>query len=191
MDALGRTDEAFRFFQALADGNRLRLLGLLAIHPHSVEELGAVLCLRPATVSHHLGRLKQAGLVEARAEGYYSVYALAPGAIEARARRLLTRRALRHLAADLDLDAFDLQVLHDYTRRDGRLKSIPAQRRKLLAVLRRLALAFRPGRRYREADVHRILRKFHEDTTTLRRELVSAGLLQQQAGLYGRGQTSP
>ncbi len=191
MDALSRTDEALRLFQALGEANRLRLLGLLAIRPHSVEELSAVLRLRPATVSYHLGRLTQADLVEARAESYYSVYALTPGAIETRARRLLTRRALRHLAADLDLEAFDLQVLHDYTRRDGHLKSIPAQPRKLLAVLRRLALTFRPGRRYREADVHRILRKFHEDAATLQRALVSAGLLKQQAGRYVRSQASP
>src|SRR3989304_1254012 len=102
MDALSRTDEALRFFQALGEANRLRLLGPLAPPPHSAEELSAVLRLRPATVSHHLGRLTRADLIEARAEGYYSVYALTPGAIEARARRLLTRRALRHLAADLD-----------------------------------------------------------------------------------------
>jgi len=190
MDTLDRVDEALRLFQALGDANRLRLLGLLAIHPHSVEELSAVLRLRPATVSHHLGRLTQADLVEARAEGYYSVYALAPGSIEARARRSLTRRALRHLAADLDLQAFDLQVLREYTRRDGRLTSIPAQPRKRLAVLRRLALAFRPGRRYRESDVHRTLRKFHEDAASLRRELVSAGLLLPQAGWYVRSENS-
>ena len=191
MIALTRTDEGLRLFQALGDVNRLRLLGLLAVHPHSVEEISAVLRLRPATVSHHLSRLTQAGLVEARAEGYYSVYALASGSIEARARRFLTRRGLRHLTAGLDLQAFDLQVMREYTRRDGRLKSLPAQPRKRLAVLRRLALAFRPGRRYREADVHRMLRKFHEDAATLQRELISAGLLQPQAGLYVGRETSP
>jgi hypothetical protein len=191
MNPLVRTDEALRLFQALGDANRLRLLGLLAIHPHSVEELSAILRLRPATVSHHLGRLTQADLVEARAEGYYSVYALTSGSIDGRARRFLTRRALRQRTADLDRQAFDLQVLREYTRRDGRLKSLPAQPRKRLAVLRRLALAFRPGRRYREAEVHRALRKFHEDAATLRRELVSAGLLQPQAEFYVRGEVSP
>jgi biotin operon repressor len=191
MSPLARTDEALRLFQALSDANRLRLLGLLAIHPHSVEELSAVLRLRPATVSHHLSRLTQAGLVEARAESYYSVYALASTSLEARARRFLTRRALRHRTADLDLEAFDLQVLREYTRRDGRLKSLPAQPRKRLAVLRRLALAFRPGRRYREADVHRALRKFYDDPVTLRGELVSAGLLQPQAEFYVRRGVSP
>ena len=184
-------DEGLRFFQALADVHRLRLLGLLALQPRSVEELAALLRLRPSTVSHHLGRLGAARLVEARAEGYYSVYALAPGAIEAQARRLATRRALRARTATLDLDAFDRKVLHDVTRPDGRLKTLPRQRRKLMVVLRHLARSFRPGHRYREASVNRILRRFHPDTATLRRELVGAGLLLRQAEWYGRSESSP
>src|SRR4030065_668634 len=53
MSPVARTDEALRLFQALRDASRLRLLGLLAIHPHSVEELSAVLRLRPAAAGHH------------------------------------------------------------------------------------------------------------------------------------------
>ena len=186
METTDPSAEALLFFQALADLNRLRLLGLLARQPSSVEELAAVLRLRASTVSHHLGRLSQAGLVTARAEGYYSVYALAPGIIEDRARRLLGRRALRARTAGLDLDAYDRQVVERFLRRDGRLKTIPAQRRKLGAVLRYLARAFRAERRYREAEVNRILRRFHADTAALRRELVGAGLLRREAGMYWR-----
>jgi hypothetical protein len=186
MKAFPPDDEALRFFRALADANRLRLLGLLALAPHSVEELAGILHLRPSTVSHHLGRLTEAELVEARAESYYSVYALVPGAIESRARRLLARRALRARAADLDLDAYDRNVLHNFLRSDGRLKAIPAQRRKRMVVLRHLATFFRLGRRYRESEVNRILKRFHPDTATLRREMVGEGLLQRAAGEYRR-----
>ena len=184
-------DEGLRFFQALADIHRLRLLGLLALQPRSVEELSALLQLRPSTVSHHLGRLSAARLVEARAEGYYSVYALAPGAIEAQAHRLLTRRALRARTAALDLEAFDQKVLHSVSRPDGRLKTIPAQRRKRIVVLRHVARSFPLGRRYREANVNRILRRFYPDTATLRRELVGAGLLQREGGVYWRVESGP
>jgi hypothetical protein len=186
MEATDPSDEALAFFRALADVNRLRLLGLLAREPHSVEELAVLLRLRPSTVSHHLGRLAVADLVEARAEGYYSVYSLAPGALEQRAHRLLGRRALRARAAGLDLAAYDRKVLRDCSRPDGSLKTIPAQHRKLLAVLRSLAQAFRPGRPYSEAQVNRILRRFHQDTATLRRELVGAGLLTRERGVYRR-----
>jgi hypothetical protein len=186
MEATDPSDGALAFFRALADVNRLRLLGLLARQPYSVEELAVLLRLRPSTVSYHLVRLAEADLVEARAEGYYSVYTLAPGSIERRARRLLGRRALRARTAGLDLDAYDHKVLREVSRADGRLKAIPAQPRKLAAILRSLARPFRPGRAYSEAQVNRILRRFHEDTATLRRELVGAGLLTRERGLYRR-----
>lgn len=65
--------ELVTFFKALADSSRLKIVGLLAQRPYTVEQLAAMLDLRPSTVSHHLSRLTEAGLVSARAEGYYSV----------------------------------------------------------------------------------------------------------------------
>ena len=71
-----KNDKLLLFFKALADANRLKILGLLAQRPYSGEELAALLGLKASTVSHHLSRLSQVGLVSARAEGYYSVYRL-------------------------------------------------------------------------------------------------------------------
>ena len=64
------------FFQALSDATRLRLVGLLAREPSTVEQLAANVGLTPSTVSHHLKRLGDMGLVAARVEGHYHVYAL-------------------------------------------------------------------------------------------------------------------
>ncbi len=64
------------FFQALSDATRLRLVGLLAREPSTVEQLAANVGLTPSTVSHHLKRLGDLGLVAARVEGHYHVYAL-------------------------------------------------------------------------------------------------------------------
>ena len=66
-------DELARFFKAFADVNRLRIVGLLAQREATGEELAAVLGLHPATISHHIARLREAGLIDARAESYYSV----------------------------------------------------------------------------------------------------------------------
>ena len=54
--------ELLAFFKALADANRLKILGLLATEEMTVEQLAAVLDLRPSTISHHLARLSQVGL---------------------------------------------------------------------------------------------------------------------------------
>lgn len=70
------SDELVTFFKALADSNRLKIVGLLAEKPYSVEELAELLQLKPSTVSHHLARLSEAGLVQSRSESYYNVYRL-------------------------------------------------------------------------------------------------------------------
>jgi hypothetical protein len=53
-------------------------------------------------------------------------------------------------------------------------------------VLQRLALEFEPGVRYPEAEVDRILGRFHDDHATLRQALVDEGLLDRAHGTYWR-----
>src|SRR5512136_1943408 len=148
------SEELVIFFKALADANRLKIIGLLAQRGYSVEELAALLNLKPPTVSHHLSKLAQAGLVTARAEGYYSIYQLDRAALEAVARGLFSSEQLTAAAGNVDLDAYDRKVLADFSLPDGRLKEIPAQRRKLEVVLRYLVKTFEPGVKYSEKQVN-------------------------------------
>ena len=178
------------FFKALADASRLKIIGLLSQEPFTVEQLAAMLELRPSTVSHHLARLSKAGLVSAQAEGYYNVYQLETSKLETMARRILSREALPAIAADVDLEAYDRKVLTDFSNPDGSLKTIPAQRKKLTVILRHIAKSFEPEVRYPEKEVNQILARFHQDTATLRRELVGAGLLERQRGEYWKVQGS-
>jgi DNA-binding HxlR family transcriptional regulator len=187
------TEELLSFYKALADANRLKIVGLLAGRSYSVEELAALLKLRPSTVSHHLARLAEAGLVSAQTQSYYNVYRLEEKALAERTRRLLSREDFTHAVAGMDLDGYDRKVVADYTRRDGSLKTIPAQRKKLEAVLRYIVRDFQPGRRYTERKVNEMLSRFHEDTASLRRELVGYGLMRREGGggAYWRVEQDP
>ncbi len=63
-------------FRALGDPTRLRILRLLASAPLNVSEVVSVIGVGQSSVSHHLGKLRQLGLVrEERAAGftYYSL----------------------------------------------------------------------------------------------------------------------
>ncbi len=176
------SEELVTFFKALADANRLKIVGLLAEKPYSVEELAALLGLKPPTVSHHLAKLVEAGLVKSRTESYYNIYQLDQSALDAKTRSLFSQQELSNVASEVDADAYDKKVIKDYSRRDGSLKTLPSQRKKLEAILRYVVKAFDVGKRYSEKQVNEILARYNEDTATLRRELVGFGLMKREGG---------
>jgi ArsR family transcriptional regulator len=70
-------------FKALADPARVKIVNLLATgaEPVCVCELTAPLGLSQPTVSHHLKRLVQAGLLEREQRGTWAYYSLRPDAL--------------------------------------------------------------------------------------------------------------
>lgn len=172
-------------FKALADKKRIKIVALIGDRGLSVEEIASAVDLTPATVSHHLARLRDAGLVEATHEQYYTVYRFIQQPLLDALRALAERPPAPNLAEDLA--KYDRKVLSTYLV-DGTLASIPTQRKKRDVILRFLAQQFEPGRTYSEKEVNLILAEFHEDVATLRRELVadSADLLCRENGRYWR-----
>ncbi len=174
-----------RVFKALADETRLRMLGLLASSERSVEELAALLGLRPPTVSHHLARLQQLDLVEMRAEGNTHLYSLRGQTLRDLKRRLPGPREMAALSGTLETDVWERKVLRDFSE-GGRLKEIPSMRKKRRVILRWLASQFDEGRAYSEAEVNERIQRYHEDSATLRRELIGEKLLARENGMYWR-----
>lgn len=168
------------FFKALADANRLKLIGLLAQKESSVEELAAMLDVSASTVSHHLARLGEVGLVTARAEGYNNVYRLETGTLAEMAKRLLAEETLPEVAKDLDRKAYDRKVLGDYLNQDGSIQQLPTSRRKLDVILRYLADHFNFDQTYTEKEINQVIGALHEDISGLRRDLISARYLDRK-----------
>jgi len=72
-----------RFFKALSDSMRLRMLRLLEAREMCVCEVMFALDLTQPTASYHLGILERAGLVKGRKQGKWVSYRLAkPGLVE-------------------------------------------------------------------------------------------------------------
>lgn len=169
-------EEIARRFKAIAEPNRLRILGSLARAECAVDELAAKLGLTDPTISHHLRLLREAGLVAARPEGTTRWYRLVPEAIEGLAADLVDGTAFGSGGLGTTRDAYEQKVLDAFLP-DGRLRSIPAQRKKRQIVLRRLVERFAPGRAYTEAEINAGLLEAHDDVATLRRELIMDKLL--------------
>ena len=178
--------ELLAFFKALADETRLKIVGLLAQESFSGEQLAAILKVKPATISHHLSKLAEAGLVSVESDGHARLYRLRLDAVHAMAARLIQKDTLPQMAEDVDVDAYDRKVVRDYSRRDGSLKEIPAQQKKLQAILRRLLKEFDEGLQYTEKQVNEIVARFHPDTASLRRALIDHKLMARASGKYWR-----
>src|SRR5688572_3989061 len=98
-----------RLFQALADGTRLRILGLLLGGEVCVCDIHQSLRIPQPKASRHLAYLRRAGLVAARREGLWMHYRLAETADPiARTIRDAVIHALGHVDA-LRKDAERLQ----------------------------------------------------------------------------------
>ncbi len=66
------------------------------------------------------------------------------------------------------------------------LKSLPAQRKKLEAVLRYAVQRFEFDARYNERQVNEILSELHEDTAAMRRGMIEMRLMARDHGIYWR-----
>src|SRR5437879_2997579 len=172
-----------QFFKALADENRLKMIGILAAQECSVEELAAMLRLKAPTVSHHLTKLKELELVEMLPEGNTHVYKLNAEALRNSNKQLLTPEKMASLVDDVEGDAWERKVLRDFF--DGtQLKEIPASRKKRSVILKWFANQFAEGVLYKESQVNEIIERHHPDTASLRREMIGEKLLQRENGMY-------
>jgi len=191
MTQMDTTEQLVAFFQALADVSRLKLVGLLAQRERSVEELVAALAVRQPTVSHHLSKLRLLGLVTMRKEGQVHYYTLNEAFIHQVARQVLSTEGLASLAPSAAVEGWEQKVLRTFFTADGRLQQIPTQRKKRDVVLSRLVQEFEPERRYSELEMNEVLRQFHPDVATLRREFIMTGLMQREISTYWRNTTEP
>jgi ArsR family transcriptional regulator len=75
----GMADQLAALFRALADPTRVQILHMLkaASEPVCVCDLTAVFELSQPTVSHHLGKLRKAGLITSFKKGIWTFHSLA------------------------------------------------------------------------------------------------------------------
>jgi hypothetical protein len=172
-------------FAALADENRLRIIGLIAQRAHSVEELAALLQLKEPTVSHHLNRLKVLDLVRMERQGNMHLYRLDADALRAVQKSVFALGEPSAVSAAIAPGAYDAKVLASFFDGD-RLVQIPASRKKRLVVLRHLIEGFDEGRAYPEGEVNAVLKRAHDDVATLRREFIMNNMMARADGLYVR-----
>ena len=165
------------FYKALADRTRLRIAGLLAERPRSMQELALALEANPKTISRHLSRLRQARLVAAQVLDGATTFRLETDQIDRLSRTLLNREV-----PPGDERAHVLRPFFD----GERIRRLPATQSKKLMILEEVARRVAPGRRYTEREVDAILKAVYDDHCELRRALVDYRFLSRDRGIYTR-----
>ena len=172
-------DRLLTYFKTMIDANRVRIAALLLEKPATPDEIANQLQLRPVDVSRHLAQFEKLNLLTLQGERY----TLDPHTLEGLSRDVLAnlRPVVESHSNDAEADDFDRKVIKNYSLPDGRLKEIPTQEKKFAAVLRHVVQDFEPGVHYTEKQVNEALKRYHEDSATLRRGLVDRQLIYRDA----------
>jgi DNA-binding HxlR family transcriptional regulator len=171
-------------FKALGHPVRLLIINLIKLKPRHGEELAEIIRLKPATISHHLSKLSDAGLIKPKKDQYYQTYSLVPTLFSLPLMELL-QLTQPSLAAETEQDAYRIKVIKTFFRH-GRLIQFPAQLKKRIIVLEKIATTFEPDRTYTEKEVNHILLDYHDDVASLRRGMIEQKLMKRENGIYQR-----
>lgn len=178
-------ESALKLFKSLSDTSRLRIVQSLMRGELYTELLAERLELTPSTVSFHMKKLEDAGLVVSRKEQYYTVYSLNRELLEKTVCEIVTSEAVQIDEQQKREEEYRQRVIRSFFEY-GKLRSIPVQRKKKLICYEQIAEHFEFGRVYEEKEVNRIISPIHEDYCTIRRDMIGEGILKREDGRYVR-----
>ncbi len=175
--------QAILLFKCLSDKSRLQILKSLSVEDMYVERLAERLNLTSATVSFHLKKLSDAGAVNSYRNQYYVMYTLNREIFQTKMIDIITEKSDEAEEQEKRDAEYRKRVIDTFIQY-GKLKSIPAQRKKKRIILEEIAKAFERGKVYAEREVNIIIADFHDDFCTIRRDMISENIMERESGKY-------
>ena len=172
-----------RLFKGLADPTRLRMVAAMVDRARCGQDLAAEVGVSPATASHHLRVLNEAGLVRETRQPPYVFYQLDLDQLQNAVKSVSSPKRVRELGTSATVDEDTRNVLRAFF--DGpRLLSLPVQRRKKDLVLEEMLRRLPRRREYREPELNKFIEAVFEDFCTIRREWIMGGYMEREGGVY-------
>jgi hypothetical protein len=168
--------EVMDFVKAMASAVRLRVVGALVRGHATQAEIANQLHLPVRDVFQHLSFLVHVGVV--REED--GVYEMDDKAVETLARAQFEGKRPAYESKEEKPEDVR-KVLKAYLNPDGTIKKMPQEGRKMEIILHFILDAFPLDATFTEKEVNTILRRFHVDTATLRRNLIDYGLMARES----------
>ncbi|MBM7586604.1 DNA-binding transcriptional ArsR family regulator [Bacillus pakistanensis] len=174
------------FYKTLGDSTRLKIIYILSSGRLHVGAIAGKLGLTPPTISHHFSKLKEINLVYSRREKNTMYYYLNEKVMKHHAQVLLNITQWREEENTMsdDREKEKQKVLNNFFTPDGKLKSIPAQRKKKLFVFEHMVEGLKTGVKYEEKAMNEYIKRFHDDFATIRREFIINQYMFREAGIY-------
>ena len=175
--------EAIVLFKCLADKSRIQILKSLMEEDMYVERLAERIGITPATVSFHLKKLEDAKAVKSRRDQYYTMYSINQEVFNISILDILKEES-EEIKLQKERDESYRKKVIDAFFEYGKLKSIPSQRKKERIVLEEIAKSFEMGKEYTEREVNIIIADYNDDFCTIRRDMISEGILTRENMVY-------
>jgi len=173
------------FYKTIGDPTRLRILKLLSKGPLHGQAIAGKLGLTPPTITHHLNKLREIGIVYERREGNLIYFYLKQSGVKQYANALLQLAEPNEVKKEMkEILAERQKVIENFFTSDGRLKGIPAQRKKKLIVFEYMLKGLERGRKYEERELNEYIKRFHDDYATIRREFIINNYMYRENGIY-------
>ncbi|MGI8314137.1 metalloregulator ArsR/SmtB family transcription factor [Halobacillus mangrovi] len=179
-------DKMVAFHKAVGDPTRLRIVALLRQGPLHGQAIAGKLGLRPPTITHHLKKLRDTGMVYSRRDKNTIYFHL-----DERKLEFMTTAILR-IGDEEAMNRNELQVtdkeqtkvLNNFIAKDGKLKSIPSQLKKKIVILSYFVQGFEQGMTYEEKEVNEYIKTFFDDFATIRREWIMHSFMYRENNRY-------
>ncbi|WP_461610447.1 DUF2087 domain-containing protein [Cytobacillus kochii] len=173
------------FHKTMGDPTRIRIVYLLSKGPLHGQAIAGKLGLTPPTITHHLHKLRDINLVYTRREKNTVYYYLNEKIILHQAVTLEKIISQKEELEEMEQDnAYRKKVLDTFIQTDGKLKSIPAQRKKKLIIFEHMVKGLKKGVKYEEKEINEYIKNFHDDFATIRREFITNQYMYRENGIY-------
>lgn len=183
------------FHKAVGDPTRIRVLALLSNGPLHGQALAGKLGLTPPTITHHMVKLREAGLIYERRDKNTIYFYLHEANVRRGSQAILqlvfkadeNEESSAEEAREnqkMSMNAEKAAVVKNFFSADGKLKQIPTQRKKKLIVFEHMVKGFETGKKYTEKEINEYIKKFHDDYATIRREFIMNHYMYRENGIY-------
>ncbi|MEH7377605.1 metalloregulator ArsR/SmtB family transcription factor [Neobacillus drentensis] len=179
-------DRVVAFYKTMGDPTRIRIVAILAKGPLHGQAIAGKLGLSAPTITHHLKKLREIHVVYDRRVKNTIYFYLNESLIKQQAKvftELLEKKG-KELDEMVESSIERQKIIENFFMKNGKLKNIPAQRKKKLIVFEHMVRELKIGEKYEEKQLNEYIKQFHDDYATIRREFIINHYMFRENGIY-------